>query len=389
MINRKYSILLIASWYPLDSNSSEGSFIKEQAEMLSSYGHKVTVIHPYLFGSFKDSIGRPNKITCKNEITGNVIRIGIAPPVPKLRGLAYRKLFQSVLKTLKSLNIKKDDFDLIHSHALFMAGFIGIELSNKWQLPIIHTEHTSGLIFSPKQYNFLDKRIIKKVFQTANFTLFVSHFAKTKTLKHWQITPCEKHIVLSNLVHYSFFNAPISFPTDNHFSYLLIGNLIPRKGISNLINAWRIVITKFPNSLLTIAGEGPQKEILIKLVHELRLNDSITFIPGLSRENIINQISKTHVLVSSSELETFGLTVAEAQAMGKPVVVTDSGGVQDIVTSLTGIITKQDKRDFANGLIQIQQDFNQFNPIDIRNYAQSRFSTKAIMETLEALYNKI
>jgi glycosyltransferase involved in cell wall biosynthesis len=96
-----------------------------------------------------------------------------------------------------------------------------------------------------------------------------------------------------------------------------------------------------------------------------------------------------HMVLSTSKVETFGLTIAEAQAMGKPVVVTDSGGVRDIVTQETGIVTELSATAFAKGLIQLIQTFQTYDPETIRLSAKNRFAAEVIMNQLNEIYRRL
>jgi glycosyltransferase involved in cell wall biosynthesis len=101
--------------------------------------------------------------------------------------------------------------------------------------------------------------------------------------------------------------------------------------------------------------------------------------------------NSSHLLpiVSTSKVETFGLTIAEAQAMGKPVVVTDSGGVRDIVTQETGIVTECSPEAFAKGLIHMIQSLDSYDPETIRETAKSRFAAEVIINQLNEIYRQL
>jgi glycosyltransferase involved in cell wall biosynthesis len=109
-------------------------------------------------------------------------------------------------------------------------------------------------------------------------------------------------------------------------------------------------------------------------------------LPILNRAEVKEQMSAHQVILSTSKVETFGLTIAEAQAMGKPVVVTDSGGVRDIVTKKTGIVTELSSEAFAKGLIQLIQSFDAYYPETIRQSAKNRFAAEVIMNQLNEIY---
>jgi glycogen(starch) synthase len=380
------NILLIASWYPDDLAPSQGSFIEEQAVMLQQRGHSVTVLHAFLLGTFKESMGKKEvcEITTRKNIT--VIRVGVKPILPGSRKLAYSTCFKRSLSAFKKFGVDPESFDVVHSHAAFMGGIITLKLSQKYNLEFFHTEHTSGLIFLPEQYNQQDRLLLKKVYSRAKNVFFVSRFALDNSLKTFNIPVQENILVLHNVVDDSFFNVHLNKIPAPPLKYIAINNLIPRKGVDNLIYAWSQLIKEYPNSLLTIAGSGSMKDDLQKMVAQIGLSNNVSFIPSLNRQEVIEALNSHHVLVSASYLETFGLTVAEAQAMGKPVVVTDSGGVRDIVESETGIITDQTVESFAKGLIEIQKNYIDYSPDSIRAITRRKFSFDIVYTKLYTLY---
>jgi len=386
MVNKSLNILIVASWYPNDAQPTNGSFVEEQVQMLLREGHSVTVLHPFLTGTFMSSLLQKD-LQQRDLFNGvQVIRVGVSPVLPGFRVLAYKKLFNACVKTCSKYNINLSEFDVIHSHALFMGGYIAMRLGKKFGKLFFHTEHTSGLIFNPKQYSKQDVEILKSVYSAAVNVFFVSRFALDKTLAQYGIIADDKFSVLSNIVDDSFFDRSISENNVEPFCYLIICNLIPLKRVDLLLNSWVDLIKKYPKSKLTIAGDGPERSRLVDLTEELKISDLVTFLPRLNRNEVKEQIRRHHVLVSTSALETFGLTVAEAQAMGKPVVVTDSGGVRDIVEADTGIITGDSPEDFSIGLVKIQRIYSSFNPEYIREKAVQKFSTNVISEKLISNY---
>lgn len=382
MITKPLNILIVASWYPNEQHPTNGSFIEEQAQMFKDAGHRVIVLHPFLTGTFFSSIFKKNLkfMALWNNIS--VIRVGIKPVFPKQRKISYDKLYQECKKALKKFNISVEHFDLIHSHTMFMGGVIAMNLAKEFKKNHFHTEHTSGLIFRPEQYNKEDENIIKNVFESSKNVFFVSQFALEMTLAQWRIVKKDTHVVLPNMVNKIFFQHSNSELMDKPFSYIIICGLIPIKRVDLILKGWSELLIHYPDSQLTIAGEGPEKNKLESIVNQLNLSKSVRFLPKLHRQEVLQQISIHHVLISSSKLETFGLTIAEAQALGKPVVATDSGGVRDIVDEETGIITGQSIEELTIGLIEIQKNYKKYNPQKIREKIKQKFASEIILERL-------
>ena len=309
--------------------------------------------------------------------------------MPFFRGISYAYCFQRLRIAMKKFQLDPKDFLIIHSHAMFMGGVIGHKLSKKYNLPHVHTEHTSGLIFNPKQYTKEDIAITRKAYSHCHKVLFVSNFALKHTLATIALKSKDTFMVLPNIVDSSFFSSPIGpFSKVTYLRFLVIGNFIPRKNHQLLLEAFGLVQKEFPTVGLSIAGNGPLEQHLRALCESLNL-ENVHWLPRLNRAEVKEEMSVHQVILSASKVETFGLTIAEAQAMGKPVVVTDSGGVRDIVTQNTGIITECSPEAFAKGLIHMIQSLDSYDPETIRLSAKNRFAAEVIMNQLNEIYRQL
>jgi glycosyltransferase involved in cell wall biosynthesis len=342
-----------------------------------------------MLGTFANSFNKQSYQTFCDEDGIRVLRVGVAPPMPFFRGISYAYCFQRVRIAMKKFQLDPKNFSIIHSHAMFMGGVIGHKLSKKYNLPHVHTEHTSGLIFNPKQYTKKDIAITRKAYSHCHKVLFVSNFALKHTLANIALESKDNLVVLPNVVDSSFFSSPIlPLSKATSFRFLVIGNFIPRKNHQLLLEAFGLAQKEFPTVGLSIAGNGPLAQDLHARCESLNL-ENVHWFPRLNRAEVRDQMLVHHMVLSTSKVETFGLTIAEAQAMGKPVVVTDSGGVRDIVTQETGIVTELSATAFAKGLIQLIQTFQTYDPETIRQSAKSRFAAEVIMNQLNEIYRQL
>jgi L-malate glycosyltransferase len=379
-------ILIIASWYKANDSKTEGSFIEEQARTLQNAGHNVTVIHPYLKGTFISTIldrKSDSSVVMDNDI--QTIRIGVSPFLPKLRILSYKKLVRNTIKLLKDRSISCE-FDLIHSHSLFMGGIVGYHLSRLWNVPLFHTEHTSGLIFKPNDYIYMDRLLMRRVYCHAKFVFCVSRFFREQLIRRYRIS--KKNIrVLPNLVNPIFFN-PSDLP-NGQYRVLVIGNFIEVKQHNLIIDAWKQINKNLHNALLTLIGEGPLQMELENKISKLNLNNSIVLVGRQSRENIKEHLKKSHLIVSCSKVETFGLSIAEAIAMGRPVVSTNSGGVLDIIDHKNGVVLNSNSSDeLADCIERVLHNLQKYDSKSMSNKIKNSFGEEIIYKKLMSYYFK-
>lgn len=106
------------------------------------------------------------------------------------------------------------------------------------------------------------------------------------------------------------------------FTVLYAGRLGPEKNIPYLIKAFAALQKTVPDSLLWIAGRGPEGPALESLCAELGLGRCVKFLGFLDHPTLARYYAACDVFVLPSLMETQGLVVMEAMWFGRPVVVT-------------------------------------------------------------------
>jgi glycosyltransferase involved in cell wall biosynthesis len=108
-----------------------------------------------------------------------------------------------------------------------------------------------------------------------------------------------------------------------------IGRLYEQKGIKYLFKSFKILLQNVPNANLLIVGDGPLREDLQSRAKALEIQDKVIF-TGV-RQDIPCLLKMFDVFVLASLWEGQPITIMEAMAAGKPVVVTDVGGNKEIL----------------------------------------------------------
>lgn len=380
-------ILIVASWYKNAENPIAGSFIEEQARMLQRRGHTVAVLHAYINGTFRDTLSGKKELFLEGNDNGIVtMHIATNVYVPKIRSLSYSRLCRKALKCVQNYICSNAKIDVIHSHAMFMGGVVANYLSRKLNIPYFHTEHTSGFILRSEQYTGRDIQLTKKVYEQSTQSFFVSHFAKERITKLCGVDE-KKCSVLHNVVSPLFFK-DVDCPKFERFTFLAIGNFIQLKNFDLIIEAWSGYVRNHQGDRLIIVGDGPLKSEMEKLIKILNLTDSVEMLPRQSRGVTARLMHQSHVVLSASSIETFGMTLAEALASGIPVVSTNSGGVTDIVNSSNGILLDSILvESIEKGMAEMRERYSMYEPAVLRNYANERFSEEAIYKQLIREYN--
>jgi len=121
---------------------------------------------------------------------------------------------------------------------------------------------------------------------------------------------------------------------------LFSGQLIPRKGVSQFLDAWAAFCRQsHPQATLLVAGDGPQREMLQRKANDLGL-DNVRFLGFVPRDELAGVYHATDAFVLPSLHDCWALVVEEAMAAGLPVIDSkyNGGAAELIVPGETGWI---------------------------------------------------
>jgi L-malate glycosyltransferase len=135
---------------------------------------------------------------------------------------------------------------------------------------------------------------------------------------------------------------------------------------------------------------GPERERLEKIACELGIERQVNFLGRLSREQVRAVMQSSHAVVSSSHFETFGITLIEAMACGKPVIATRSGGPETIVTKENGLLVEAGNVEaLAQAMLELRQCYADYPPEQIRAGCVARFSSPVFVNTMTKIYKDL
>jgi glycosyltransferase involved in cell wall biosynthesis len=157
-----------------------------------------------------------------------------------------------------------------------------------------------------------------------------------------------------------------------------------------LINAFAKLIEKMPDAVLTIVGDGPEKDNLKLLSRKLSISKRVNFTGYQRKPAVAEMLRHHHVLVLSSEVETFGVALVEAMTTGLPVIATRCGGPESIVSLDTGMLVKpNDPVKLAKAMRKMIDCYSTYDPNKIRNIALEQYGDKAyvarVTETVSSI----
>jgi len=179
---------------------------------------------------------------------------------------------------------------------------------------------------------------------------------------------------------------------------LFVGRLVERKGVSYLIEAMRIISTQV-DAILTIVGEGPERDSLQKLVQEYGLNDKVIFKGKVDQKGLERCYENCDVFVlpavidSKGDTEGLGVVLLEAMSYKKPVIASNLGGIVDIVKDgKTGILVPAgDAKRIAESIIQVLKNEELAKDLGEAGYrfAKQHFDWEVLTQRLLSLYQSL
>lgn len=258
--------------------------------------------------------------------------------VKSARSRQDRNSFIVKLNYLSLLRNAKDflkDFkpDILHAHYATSYGLLGRLLKFK---PFIISVWGSDVYLFPKK-NFLFKKILQKNLNSADLILSTSVAMSYETMRYTQkaieITPFGIDV-----------DKFIDNKTKNQgFVIGCIKSLEIVYGIKYLIIAFGKLVEKYPNEKLQllIGGGGSELKNLAKLASDLGIDNKVTFTGKIENESVPDFLNKLDLAVFPSLSESFGVAAIEASSVGLPVIVSNVGGLPEVVENgVTGLVVE-------------------------------------------------
>ncbi|MBN1621170.1 MAG: glycosyltransferase [Endomicrobiales bacterium] len=164
------------------------------------------------------------------------------------------------------------------------------------------------------------------------------------------------------------------------------------KGHQYLIEAAEKLHDKYPQLRFLVVGTGPLEDHFRKLAQEKGLKDTVVF-TGY-QEDVEKHIAAMDVFcLLSWDNEGFGQVVVEAQALGKPVIGTNVGGIPETFKNgETGmLINKEDTKDLVRALevlLSSEKKREEMGAAGIK-FVKDRFNNEAMIERMIKTYNEL
>ena len=246
--------------------------------------------------------------------------------------------FNLISKATEIIN-KEGPFDVIHAHDWLVA-YAAKTLKDSFKTPIIATIHAteagrnSGIHDEVQRY--INDTEWMLTYESTE-VIVNSNYMKNELQRLFGL-PYEKINVVPNGVNLNLYNGVEKdynfrrqYAADNEKIILYVGRLVYEKGIQNLIAAMPKVLNGYHDSKLIIAGKGGMIDELRDEVRRLNIENKVYFTGYLNLNQVTKMYKCADVAVFPSTYEPFGVVALEGMLSGTPVVVSDVGGLNEIV----------------------------------------------------------
>ena len=334
---------------PPHNSGGLGVACLNMARALSKYGAKIDFVVPYsadhpgtsfmhvIAATGLDPIARYGSAYESIKIHEQII-----PTADEAKYVSIRDIQQSYCEFIEGY-LKTHHPDVVHAHdwLTFEAGMIA---KKQHDLPLVaHVHATEFDRAGAHAGNPIIHEVEQEGLIAADKIIAVSEATKRIIHDNYQI-PLNKIDVVYNSLDEGYNTSDYRFK-EATYDYLqkmkasgytivsTVGRFTVQKGLHNLMHAAALAVHKNPKLLFILAGDGEERNELVKLSAELGIGKNVIFTGFIRGKRLRDIYSLSDIFVMSSVSEPFGLTALEAAHHGDALILTKQSGVSEIIWS--------------------------------------------------------
>ena len=322
--------ILMLTWeYPPRIVGGIARVVHDLSKRLIKDGHEVTVI------TYRDG----NVPEYENDKGVEVYRVDNYMINPNNFIDWIMQLNFNMVAKVNELIAKGEKFDVIHAHDWLVA-YAAKTLKNSYDLPLVSTIHATeagrnGGIHDEVQRYINDTEWM--LTYESSEVIVNSKFMKNDLQRLFGL-PYEKINVVANGINSTVYSGVEKdydfrrqYAADNEKIILFMGRLVYEKGVQHLISAMPKILENYHDAKLVIAGKGGMLDELKAQVEAMGLGQKVYFTGYLNAKQVSKMYKCADISVFPSTYEPFGIVALEAMLAGVPTVVSDVGGLNEIV----------------------------------------------------------
>ena len=388
-MNDKLKILMIPTWY--SARDAEvmfaGVFHYEQAMALKEYAD-TAIYFPY-------DMNYEGGFTKAEEKGMLTFRRGAR--LAFLRPIFYVLDYMRICKCFKP--------DIIHGHVGLGAGVAAVLLGKLFRVPVVITEHNPLEMMGFDDPKRID--LAKSVYVRSNKNVCVSRHQMECLQEYF---PEEEFQLIHNGVYDPMDTEPdgIEYAKEGCVNACIAAGFYSKdiKGYQYLIPAIKKLVNEGVAITLHIAGDGDYFEYYRDMVRDLGIEENCIFYGMCDKQKMYSIMKQMDFIISASLYESAGVTVQEAQLLGKPVLVTKSGGANSLVTDFSAVVVDKGSTEaLVDGIKKMVEVYTpsilhesacegetkqlRFDSKQIREYAISQFEIDQVSQKYMEVYHSV
>lgn len=384
-------ILLLTSSFPVKVGDYYGNFLLSHVQTLSDKGFKVKVLCPHTY-----------QAKTQENLSGAEVR-RFRYFFPKLQKIAYG---DGMLNNLKSSTLAKLELPF------FLFGFIitTITLSKKvdlvhahWAIPSGMVAVLSKIITGKKvvitlQGSDIDRFrtgwklvLIKSIIRRADFIIAANKHLHEQAIKLG--VDKEKVRTIYDGIDGLEILLKVPIRDETNQKALFVGRLSQEKNLSLLISSLPKVVKAVPKFQLEVIGDGPEKNKIIKIIKDLKLEGVVNLRGRKPSREIPLYLSKSDVVILSQKVPGgFGLVPMEAMAAGRVMILGDVKYSEELIANgEDGFLVSLNTNSVSDAIIKVFNDDELRIKVGTKAKAlvKQKFSKEKIGDELSKVYKNI
>ncbi len=363
--------MVMSSWYPTRLDAFLGNFVERFVDLLVT-DYDVSVLHT----QSDDSISKIEVIEDRSKGFYEVIVYYPRGKNPLSQWWNRRRALSKGMRLI-------EDVDLIYGHIFINKISQFVRAKFHYHCPLIVHEHAS--------YHFKESKYRLNKIQRQNlrnFSMYVKKIvAVSDILRNEMKTtfPTTKIAVIPNVINEQVFLQKINTLAKIE-KFIHISTLDKKtKNPKMLFEGFALAVQNLSaNSTLTVVSDK-EKLDWVNWVRENRMTDRIFFKGPLEINEIALELQQHDCLLQTSDLESFGIVMAEAWLVGLPIISTSVGIAHELPDFLGLQIKKDNSIDLAEKLFEIQNAEKKYDSTEIRTHAL-QYSAENVLKNLKELF---
>jgi phosphatidylinositol alpha-mannosyltransferase len=359
-------------YYPLLGGISEN--VHHVATELVARGHRVTIVSgkPRANGT---SIPMPNGIP--------TVRLGRSVPLYGNGAVAHVAVGPHLWRDLSgTLSAGRFDILQLHSPLFFTLPPLAAVLGSCPMVGTFHSYFDRSVVYST-----LRRVLQRQVLDRLDGVTAVSPSVWRAMSRYFDLDGR----VIPNGVDVETFHPQV--PALRRFcrekrTLLFLGRFDPRNGLPFMLRAFERVRSRVSDVRLVVVGSGPLEARYRRLVPDALSADVHFEGPALLERP--SYYASADIFCSPISNASFGITLLEAMACGKPIVATENVGYRDLLQPEEGVLVPQDVDAFADAIVGLLKDDRRRAAMGIAGrYKAMRYAWPVVVTQLLAYFNEI